>query len=219
MRPACIIFRVLNSFRAPFLITPLILFGLAALPIIPQAQTVSVNLKTAEIQNTGNLLGENQATLQSPPEDVKSVKGGKSGTITLTVPKLNIKNLRVPTASGQATLDNEGIIHLKNSGVPWQTGSNTFIVGHALGFLRTKVPYVFYHLDRMRPGDEILVKNSSGKEYVFRVYDLLTVRPADYWVTYPVPGKTTVSLQTCTPIPTFENRLIVRGELVGQPIG
>jgi len=43
--------------------------------------------------------------------------------------------------------------------------------------------------------------------------------PADYWVTYPVPGKTTVSLQTCTPIPTFENRLIVRGELVGQPIG
>jgi sortase (surface protein transpeptidase) len=33
-------------------------------------------------------------------------------------------------------------------------------------------------------------------------------------VTYPVESKTVVSLQTCVPILTFENRLIVRGELV-----
>jgi sortase A len=42
----------------------------------------------------------------------------------------------------------------------------------------------------------------------------MTVQPEDFWVTYPVDGKTTISLQTCIPIPTFENRLIVRGELV-----
>ena len=42
----------------------------------------------------------------------------------------------------------------------------------------------------------------------------MTVKPEDFWVTYPVPDKTTISLQTCTPIPTFENRLIIRGELV-----
>ncbi|MDQ3386988.1 MAG: sortase, partial [Actinomycetota bacterium] len=59
-----------------------------------------------------------------------------------------------------------------------------------------------------------LVKSTSGEEYTFRVYDYLTVRPADYWVTYPVEGKTIISLQTCTPIPSFENRLIVRAELV-----
>jgi sortase (surface protein transpeptidase) len=29
-----------------------------------------------------------------------------------------------------------------------------------------------------------------------------------------VEGKTVISLQSCIPIPTFENRLIVRGELV-----
>jgi sortase A len=29
-----------------------------------------------------------------------------------------------------------------------------------------------------------------------------------------VEGMTVVSLQSCTPIPTFENRLVVRGELV-----
>jgi sortase A len=66
----------------------------------------------------------------------------------------------------------------------------------------------------MMPGDEILLEGADGRRYAFRVYDRLTVEPDDFWVTYPVEGKTTVSLQTCTPIPTFENRLIVRGELV-----
>jgi sortase A len=52
------------------------------------------------------------------------------------------------------------------------------------------------------------------QEYTFRVYDLMTVEPNDYWATYPVEGKTVISLQSCTPIPTFKHRLIVRGELV-----
>ena len=47
-----------------------------------------------------------------------------------------------------------------------------------------------------------------------KVYDYMTVKPEDFWVTYPVSNKTVLSLQTCTPIPTFENRLIVRAELV-----
>jgi sortase A len=42
----------------------------------------------------------------------------------------------------------------------------------------------------------------------------MTVKPKDFWITYPVDGKTTISLQTFTPFPTFENRLVVRGELV-----
>jgi sortase A len=33
-------------------------------------------------------------------------------------------------------------------------------------------------------------------------------------VTYPEDGRTIISLQTCTPAPTFEKRLVVRGELV-----
>ena len=88
------------------------------------------------------------------------------------------------------------------------------IVGHAMGFMFTRIPYVFYELDQMKPGDEIRIE-TSGREYTYKVYDRLVVRPEDYWVTYPVPDKTVVSLQTCTPIPTFEKRLIVRAELVG----
>ncbi len=59
-----------------------------------------------------------------------------------------------------------------------------------------------------------LSRTRGAKNYTFRVYDLMTVEPGDFWVTYPVEGKTVISLQSCTPIPTFEHRLVVRGELV-----
>ena len=177
-------------------------------------ETASAELHPAEVA-AGTLLGENSPQLQRPPDGARTVGGkGVAGTVRLTVPRLGLKDVAVPTGSTQAELDREGLMHLEGTGVPWQAGSNTFIVGHALGFLRTRVPYAFYKLDRMKPGDEIIVKDPGGGEYVFRVYDRLTVRPTDYWVTYPEDGRTMISLQTCTPIPTFENRLVVRGELV-----
>jgi sortase A len=189
--------------------------GLAALPVLPQTETASAELRPAEMENTGTLLGENSPGLQAPPEAAPPTGGrGAAGTMTLTVPKLDLKDVAVPTGSTQAELDREGIIRLEGTGLPWQEGSNTFIVGHALGFMWTRVPYVFYELDKMEPGDEIIVEDPTGEEYVFQVYDRMTVRPADYWVTYPEDGRTIISLQTCTPTPTFENRLVVRGQLV-----
>jgi sortase A len=130
------------------------------------------------------------------------------------VPRLGLKDVVVPTGWRQAELDREGILRVRGSGLPWIAGSNTFITGHALGFPRTRVPYAFYKLNKMKVGDAIFVEDKEGQEYTFRVYDLMTVEPNDYWATYPVEGKTVISLQSCTPIPTFENRLIVRGELV-----
>jgi sortase A len=197
------------------LLTALGALGLAALPVLPLTETASAELRPSEVENAGTLLGENSPDLRAPPEDVRPADGKRAaGTMTLTVPKLDLKDVAVPTGSTQAELDREGIIHLEGTGVPWQEGSNTFIVGHALGFLYTRVPYVFYELDRMEPGDEIIVEEPTGEEYIFQVYDRMTVRPADYWVTYPEDGRTIISLQTCIPAPTFENRLVVRGELV-----
>lgn len=189
--------------------------AVTALPILPVEETASAELRPVVIEQTGTLLGENGAPLREPPEEAPRGGGGGAGVMTITVPKLDIEDVAVPRGSTQEELDAEGIIHMAGSGVPWREGSNTFIVGHALGFMQTKVPYVFYELDEMDPGDEIIVKDPNGKEYTFRVYDRMTVRPEDYWVTYPAnDGETTISLQSCTPIPTFENRLIVQGELV-----
>jgi len=209
--------RVFGTPKASVLLVSLaILLCLLALPILPERETASAKLRTAEVENTGTLLGENSPELGSPRESspVPSGGGNASGAIKITVPRLGLKDVAVPTGSRQSELDKEGILRLRGSGLPWIAGSNTFISGHALGFPRTRVPYAFYKLDRMRPGDEILIDDSEGRRYTFRVYDHLTVEPDDYWVTYPVEGMTVVSLQSCTPIPTFENRLVVRGELV-----
>jgi sortase A len=202
-----------RSLTVSILVVALAAAGVAALPIFPQSETASVTLDSVEVENARTLLGENPAGPRPPKRPVAQSETGDT-TLTLSIPRLGLQDIPVPTASSQVELDREGIIHLKETGVPWQEGSNTFIVGHALGFLQTRIPYVFYELGQMQPGDEILVNDASGRQYTYRVYDLLTVRPADYWVTYPVNGKTVISLQTCVPIPTFEKRLIVRGELV-----
>ncbi len=187
--------------------------ALLALPIIPSTDTASVELSPArETVSTRTLLGEN-LTEDNKEDSAPSV--ARTEEIRLTVPRLGLKDVVVRSGGTQADLDREGILRLDTSGVPWEEGSNTFIAGHALGFEWTRVQYAFRDLEKMRPGDEILVRDDSGKKYTFRVYDRMTVRPSDYWVTYPEPGRTVISLQSCVPIPTFENRLVVRGELVG----
>ena len=209
--------RVITTPKASVLLVSLaMLLCLLALPILPENETVSAKLRTAEVQNTGTLLGENSPQLEVPEEAPQITSGGEhtSAAMKITVPRLGLKDVAVPTGSRQAELDREGILRVRGSGLPWISGSNTFITGHALGFPRTRVPYVFYKLDKMKPGDEIFVEDKEGQEYTFRVYDLMTVEPNDYWATYPVEGKTVISLQSCTPIPTFKHRLIVRGELV-----
>ncbi len=202
--------------KASLLLLPLlVVLGLLVLPIVPETQTASVKLRTAEVENTGTLLGENSPELDPPTEDPKPAhRGDAAGVMTLSVPRLGLEDVALPTGSTQAELDREGVLRLRGSGLPWREGSNTFIAGHALGFPRTRVPYAFYELKELMPGDEILIKSADGRRYAFRVYDRLTVEPDDLWVTDPVEGKTVVSLQTCTPVPSFENRLIVRGELV-----
>jgi sortase A len=207
---------VFKDFKISVLLVCLALLGLAALPAYPQTETTSVKLRQAEVENTRKLLGESPAGQRAEPSQRASLQDGApgGGTMTLSVPKLGLEDIPVPTADSQVALDREGIIRLKDTGAPWEDGSNTFIVGHALGYLWTRTTYVFYKLDQLKPGDEIIVKDQADQEYTFKVYDRMTVKPEDYWVTYPVPDKTVISLQTCTPIPTFENRLVIRGELV-----
>ena len=199
------------------LVSLAILLGLLAFPVLPERETASARLRTVEVDNKGTLLGENSSGLEVPEKAPRVRSGVKnvSAAIKITVPRLDLKDVAVPTGSQQAELDREGILRLRGSGLPWIAGSNTFITGHALGFPRTRVPYVFYNLSKMKPGDEIFIEDRKGRRYTFVVYDLMTVEPNDYWATYPVEGKTVVSLQSCTPIPTFENRLIVRAELLG----
>lgn len=206
-----------KSLKLSLFLVSLAVLGLVALPAYPNTETASLELRPTEVENARTLLGESPGGEKAAPGSggADDAADSSGGVMTLSIPKLGLEDVEVPTADSQVALDREGIIRLKGTGSPWREGSNTVIVGHALGYVYTKVPYVFYELDEMKPGDEIVLKNLAGKEFTFRVYDRLVVRPEDYWVTYPVLDKTVVSLQTCTPIPSFEKRLIVRAERIG----
>ncbi|MGB3682465.1 MAG: class E sortase [Rubrobacteraceae bacterium] len=204
---------MLGGFRTWILLASLTALGVLALPasFAPEPpKDVSTSL---EVENTRALLGE-ETPAENGKQEGRAVSATRAtGAMKLSVPRLGITDLRVPDGSTQEKLDREGIMRLRDSGSPGAKGSNTFIVGHALGYPSTRVRFVFRYLEKLRPGDEITL-TKAGERYTFRVYDLLTVRPEDYWVTYPVTGKTIVSLQSCVPYPTFENRIVVRGELV-----
>jgi hypothetical protein len=55
-----------------------------------------------------------------------------------------------------------------------------------------------------------VAKDRKNKAYTLKP---TAVRPEDFWVTHPVSYKTIISLPSYTPVPTFENHLIIHGEL------
>ena len=125
-----------RSLKVSVLLIALSALVLAALPVLPLTQTASAELHTAEVETAGTLLGENSPELQAPPGGVRPTGGkGAAGTVTLTVPKLGLKDVAVPTGASQEELHQEGIMHLQWTRAPWQDGSNTFILGHALGVI------------------------------------------------------------------------------------
>lgn len=208
-----------RSFRAWVLLASLTTLGVLVLqsapgtePKVEPTARAAGDARPIQAENARALLGE-EPEARKNSKKVAEATARETGSVRLSVPRLGIENLRVPTGDTQTELNREGIIRLGEGSLPSTKGSNTFIVGHALGYPSTRVRFVFRHLEKMRPGDEIMLQ-SGGERYTFRVYDLLTVRPSDYWTTYPVSGKTIISLQSCTPFPTFENRIVVRGELV-----
>ena len=139
----------------------------------------------------------------------------ESKTLKLTVPDMKrVKNVPVRDAAenGEEKALHDGTLHVAGTGFPWQEEANVYIAGHRLGFPGTKSHRVFWDLNELENGDEIVLTDANGREYTYRVYKTFVVDPGDVHVTRPVAGKNVVSLQTCT-LPDYSRRLIVQGEL------
>ena len=140
-------------------------------------------------------------------------------TMRLTVPKMErVKGIPVYTAPAN---DEEklgaGTIHLDSTGYPWETGSNVYIAGHRLGYPNTRSFLVFYDLNKLENGDRVVLRDSAGTRYIYRVFNRVVAGPNEIQVTEPVPGKSIVSLQTCT-LPDYSKRLIVQAEYVTSKV-
>jgi sortase A len=140
--------------------------------------------------------------------------GPEDKTLYLTVPGLGLEDVTAYDSASEEKLK-KSLVHIPATGFPWQKGANTYIAGHRLGYEGTGSYLVFYYLDQLAEGDEILLEDSAGTTYTYRVTDQLTVDPDNVEVMEPVEGKSLVSLQTCT-LPDYEQRLIVQGELVDK---
>ena len=133
----------------------------------------------------------------------------------LTMRALNVYNAPVFDSDAAWALNN-GIAHVPETSLPWSRAPqrNVYLEGHRLGWPGTGSHMVFYYLNRLENGDEIVLRDRDGGSYRYRVSETFEVDPGDVWVMGQVRGRDMVTLQTCTPIPTWEKRLIVRADRV-----
>jgi sortase A len=134
------------------------------------------------------------------------------GVLTLTVEGIGLYDVPVINANSQEALDN-GVIHFPQTPMPWEERDqkNVYLAGHRLGFPNTSSRLVFYNLDKLKDGDSIVLEDSLGDAYEYRVSEVFVVEPDADWVVDPVRGRDMVTLQTCT-FPDLLNRLIVRAD-------
>jgi sortase A len=133
----------------------------------------------------------------------------------LTIEAIGIYDAPVFDSDSQWALAN-GVAHVPETSLPWSPTAqrNVFLAGHRMGYRGTWSRLIFYNLDKLKSGEEVVLKDRAGKVYSYRVSEIFLANPEDSWVMGQVRGRDMVTLQTCTPIPTFEKRLIVRADRV-----
>src|SRR5919112_2685153 len=134
----------------------------------------------------------------------------------LTIEAIGIYDAPVFDSDGRWALAN-GVAHNPETSLPWSptTQRNVYLAGHRMGFRGTWSRMIFYNLDKLKRGDKVLLKDRAGRSYRYRVSEVFIADPTGVWVMGQVRGRDMVTLQTCTPIPTFQKRLIVRADRVG----
>ncbi len=121
----------------------------------------------------------------------------------------------VPVYDAPASNDSplrKGALHVKGTGFPWQPEANVYIAGHRLGYPGTKSYRVFYDLDKLEKGDEVVLTDANETRYTYEVFREFVANPNEVHVAQPIAGKNVVSLQTCT-LPDYSKRLIIQAEL------
>jgi sortase A len=133
----------------------------------------------------------------------------------LTIHSMGIYSAPVFDSVSQWALAN-GVAHIPETSLPWTQSAqrNVYLAGHPMGFRGTWSRMIFYNLDKLKEGDKVVLKDRTGHTYEYRVSETFLADPADSWVMGQVRGRDMVTLQTCTPYPTFEKRLIVRADRV-----
>ena len=128
---------------------------------------------------------------------------------TLVIPQIGVNGLIYSGNSSNYLL--QGIWHRPNTSTPDQ-GGNTVLVAHR--FQYTTGPNTFYHLDKLKVGDQFAVF-WEGKEYDYQVYATSIVSPMAHHIEADT-DESILTMYTCTPLWTAQNRLVVRSKLLAE---
>lgn len=137
--------------------------------------------------------------------------GPEDKTLYLSVPAIGLVDIPIYNSLDEEELV-ESAVHVPATGFPWQEGANVYVAGHRLGYPNTGSYRIFYELDELSQGDEILLEDSAGEQYRYVVNETKIVGPENVEVMEAEEGKSLVTLQSCT-LPDYSKRIIVQGEL------
>lgn len=139
----------------------------------------------------------------------------------LIIPKINVDVPMIynvgPDYQSQMDAMFKGVAHFAVPGansVPGQKG-NTVFSGHSSNDIFDPGDYkwIFVQLDKLEPGDTIFV-NYNSKRYTYSITAKKVVNPTDVQSLYGYEDKPMLTLITCTPVGTAQQRLLVFAEQV-----
>lgn len=134
---------------------------------------------------------------------------------SLSIPKLNLYDLRVEVGGEDLSTS---LIHYLPTSLPGQFG-NVAIFGHStLPQLFNAKDYktVFTYLPKMDIGDTIQI-DMEGKTYQYEVFDMFIVKPDEVSVLEQQFNASYLTLVTCVPPGTYNERLIVKARMFKTP--
>lgn len=185
--------RLFNNFLS--VVVALLAVYIAAAPFLPQVGW----WVTHESPVSGILYKPNVAASSAVGQ---AIEGDK-----LFIPRIDLAE---PIHGGGKESLNLGVWRVPHSSTP-DMGGNTVLVGHRFTY---KDPTgVFYHLDKVQKGDEITV-HWQGKAYEYEVTEIKVVPASEVSVEHNTT-EPRLTVYTCTPLWSVENRLVVIAEPKG----
>ena len=169
--------------------------------LAPAAWVLYTGREASEVQTAALAAWESGRRVEPAPGGHASADKG----LVLTIPRLGVRRF-VPEGATSDHLRQYGVGRITWTALPSDSGM-LGIAGH-----RTTYGAPFFRLDRLQPGDAILV-DYGGHRYRYRVDRQVTVTPDRADALQEQTGTRGIALVTCSPPYSAAFRLIVFGSL------
>jgi sortase A len=125
----------------------------------------------------------------------------------IQIPRINANFAYVEGTSRDDLKKGPG--HYPGTPLPGTIG-NAAIAGH-----RTTYLHPFFDIDKLKPGDDIIIHDAHGGVFDYQMTKQLTVLPTEVWVVANTP-EPQLTLTACTPKGSASHRIVIKAKLVAS---